>query len=332
MRVEADRVVAPVMYDFSTIDPQIVQQYRGGDMFRLFQRGLASFDDDLQNAVALNHGIDDDGQLDMNMLQAAETAEGYLRGRQGQPVVVADLLYKSKDSMVRIDALVGVLGSEDTLVGTFDRDGWKVGGISLQDQCYKMSAVGAYGPIRHDRTSPESGEGRSDRIMQLKTSAITLGVVQPESDTYWTQQELLAGDDIITWLIEEFGEDEGYELFTGIMMGVRDAEAQKYLLQEPFTTRMKREQAILLELGSKLEAARRKVRAHEAAYKGALAEAYLGLAAVAEEAGDLRHRLPSTNDSNRTSIDDEVIGLSDIEARQRAVQQSQEYLGKLIVR
>lgn len=334
MELGRQTTAEPIVFDFDSLDlNDNLRQHTG---YPLFLAGRAKFAEDLQNAVALGHGIDEEGRLDMDMYQAAQAAESYLEGRQGQPVVLAENIFGPEGNFVRVDALVGVLGTDDKLVGTHRRHNSTYGGIALQGSGYEMSAYRVFGPLRLERSIPMNApESSEDGLLSFDNPTVTLGKPGGEDreDGYRHTQELLAGEDIMEWVKRQFPEPlEGYEIVKGLLMALRTPEAQAYVLQEPYVTLLKAETGTLERIQDKLSAYHTKVAQLEQARLGALAQASLDLSAIEEELVIPAARLPYTHDSNRNHILAEVEGLRDLAARQAAVERAQNYLGKLVVK
>lgn len=332
----------PIVFDFSTL-PEDQQAVQGKNI--LFSAGYASFGNELYDAVAMgSEGIDDEGRLDMDALAAAEAAESYLRGRQGQPVVLADMIRDEDGNVLRVDALLGVLDQGDKLVGAFKGPGgWSYGGIKLEGDCHELTAFSFSGvprapvrlepPVRLERVIIASGGAADFGLLPFDRVSVTLGHPEdprPDRPNWEYTQELVAGEDIMQWVREQFGEEAaGYEMFTGLLMGVRTPKAQAYLLQKPFVTMLAQEQHRLEEISATLGRTRQKVELYDRARAGVLADASLALDALKEKAGPLARRLPYTGD--RTSVVEEVNGVHDIAARQDVVTRSHTYLAGLVL-
>lgn len=322
----------PVVFDFSKLNlSDNLQEHKG---YLLFLGGHASFGDELKDAVALSQGIDDEGHLDMAMYEAAEATQDYLQGRQGQPVVLANHVV-SEGKTVRVDAMVGVLGQDDKLIGLLPRGRNANAGIALQGQCYVLSAYSMGEGLRLERCMPFERDWEEGGYLPLTGPYGSIG--KPERTNahsdYHYAQELVAGEDISAWLEEWFPDTaDQYEMVLGLLMGLRTAEAQAYVLHEPYTDMLQTEQQTLQRISRELSHAHNRISLHERAIQGEYAQASLALASIYDEATFLtRRRLPRTNDSDRNSVVAEVRTLRDIGAREHAVQSAQGYLSNLVV-
>lgn len=246
---------------------------------------------------------------------------------------MADMIHDAEGNLVRLDALVGVLSNGERLIGAFDKGPWKVGGIALKGTCYEMDAENPYGNFRLVRCVPAGGERGAEAVMPLSRPSFTLGKIgdaDPESPRVNTQ-ELIAGDDVMQWLRERFGEGQaGYEIFTGLLQGVRDPQAQARLLQEPYVGRLQTELNAYRTITTALSETEVKVSRYERARDGALAEGELAITAAAQVL--YPNRVPYTRDSDRTSLTADLRGLKDIDARKHTVAKTVEFLGGLVVK
>jgi hypothetical protein len=323
----------PISYDVSTLPEG---HKPDAHVYPYFWVNRTTFGDELQDAVAINRGIDKNGVLDMAMLAGLEAVESYVEGRSGQPIVVAELHYKDPErtKLWRIEALAGVLDDSDKLVGVVrDEKGFGAGGIMLQAETYAVAGCDFYGSFRLENSIPQTFE--NDSVMPIDMLHFRLGRPgyggRSEPETYF--QDVVAGEDILPWLTSRFGEGIGaYSMFCGFLNAFKTAEAQEYILKEPFTSMLTAEQKMLHDIRATLETSRTKIDRLLRAADGEKALASLRLSEIYDEAGALASLIPHTLSSERTHVTAEVSDITDIDRRLSTIKRNAEELGRLVIK
>ena len=306
-----DSEAEPIVFDKTNLSPPLAQP---DELAYRFHFGRLTFGNEIYDTVAINRGIDDEGRLDMSMVAAAESVDEYLKGKQGQPVVMSEFTYY-QDRLVRVCSLVGVLSDEQSLVGRLFDVGAKSGGragIKLKGDCYTVEAdvVDRIRLTRLDRVAFD--------FMPITSRDITLG--KPggghQIDDYRSEQYVTAGEDILKLLEAKLTAPiSRYELWLGLIDGLKDPAARQYMLQSPYSEMLSSELNALHSAVSTLTAAKNKTNLYEAAIRGTRAEASLELAAIELSLGELACRLPYTT----ARVTSEVTALTDYDSRLKAV-------------
>lgn len=241
MKINFEPVIdETIVFDRSDL-PEGFAEKEGG-MSTAFQVNRARFNDPLQTAVAMVGGINEAGELDMVRLRAFEVVREHLRNKDGEAVALIDTLRGESGKIGIISGYIGTLVSGATLFSDIN------GRVSTQipsEYCgefraHSGSERGDNSAIWVDRTATIEGE--------IPTSGFEfkLGVPRGSKETIATQ-EVLAGGEIIPWVVENFGEgSDGYEVYKMLFnaltkRGELITESAKIFAVEPFISLVQRE-------------------------------------------------------------------------------------------
>jgi hypothetical protein len=269
-----------------------------------FALGGAQFQNPLHTLIAQSKGIDPHGNLDMEMLSAAQKTAEYLVGRQGQPVVIVEK--STSDGITLYQGHIGTLDGEPILGfhpsehGSDGNPGIGASGNFHSFNCYIRGRHESLGTQwLNDRTGP----------IPLSTQEIVLGKPQynkgrAEFDN--VTQEIVAGSDIIDWLKTEFNESDGYHFFMNIVWSLTEqdqpAESFNHLLQEPFVSILHEERVALESVRKVIEGYKKRKDLLQKALIGAQAQASLDIDEIAHTHPKLKGRFPQTWTSNQISV------------------------------
>jgi len=231
----------PVVFDISQLDERLL----GHDLYLNFLSRRTSFGEgkriyDL--TAACDDGIDEEGNLNMQLLATIESTLEYAKGHEGEPIAFIQTV--SIDSIKKIDATIGVLALDDVAAGRF---GYTSGtsGLAGQGTPYSLNAYNGSGrkTITVERSIPLD---RSEDIIPFYTHDIKIGQPYSIRDTeVTTVHEVVVGTEIISWIKENFGEtEEGYKMYIGFLQALRANGAESFLNDEFFVKMLAREHQV----------------------------------------------------------------------------------------
>lgn len=317
----------PIVFDVG----QIPEDWGRGDEKRVklaFVCEKVALENPVHNAVALAGGIDPEGKLDMQMVVAAEQAAEYLKDKQGQPVVWVDVARDPENrdkSLVFLNGFIGISGQDEV----FHRAGI----------CVEEGYTGIHG------YTDNNGRYRSQYLTDMDGTALslasqTLRIGYPgyrsERDELDFTQELVAGEDIVPWIIDTLGDDEGYELYMNIVFSLlrhdHNPATLDSMIERPFAESARREYEILQETQSVLQDYAQTVETYRRIIEGETAKANLALEALGRQFTS--GRIPRTFDSYSNDVTEVLNGVEGPKILQRlsAIDFSKSYISKLVTR
>lgn len=271
--------------------------------YSAFALGRVRFQYPLHTLIAQSEGIDPNGNLDMEMLSAAQKTAEYLANKQGQPAVVVEK--STSDGITIYQGHIGVLDGEPILgfhsdKRDYDKPGIGVNGNFHSFHCYIGGHYESLGTQwLTDRTGP----------IPLSSQEIVLGRPQykkGQADFETVSQEVLAGTDIIDWLKAEFNERNGYHFFMNIIWSLTEqdqpSESFDHLLHEPFVSIVNEERVALESARKVIESYKQRKDLLQKALAGAQAQASLDLDEIASSHPKLIGRFPQTQTSYPASV------------------------------
>ena len=328
----------PIMFDRANLP----EGFRGEEegMLAAFKFNRVAFEDDLQTCVAMSYGISESGELDMSMLVAVEQAAEYLERHQGQPVVIANMHTDNspEGKLTSVNGHIATLADGPNLVGLHERadTSQKHPGIAVKDSYSSFDSYTANGELNTQYLRPNSSP-----VIPLSSPELTLGRPGDSKfshDEQEVRQEVVAGEDIVPWIIKTFGSDEnGYHVYMNIVKSVTSGEGVEFaqlesLLQEPFVGMAAAEQAMLRDTREVIANYEFKKTNTVRMLEGFKGEANLALSGIEAAHPGFRNRIPRTNSSypaDVTSSLDDPYG-EQIEGRMKAIDHHQAPLDKLL--
>jgi hypothetical protein len=189
----------PIVFDVNQL-PDGFNDGREGRIQAAFCFDKVKFSDDLQTAVAKCNGIDNEGNLDMQLLSASERTAEYLKGRQGQPVVLINTVSNAETGQEFYSCgYIALLSDAEQLVGLHEDDRGSIsGGIGVQ-----AGKVWFNNYVLNDRLNTQYLHAETTgRVISLSTREFTLGFANHDDElNRVSTQEVIAGEDIIPWII-----------------------------------------------------------------------------------------------------------------------------------
>ncbi len=282
-----------IVFDLSLL-PERYRE-RPDELSIAFALDDARFDDELHTAVAKSRmGISPNGELNMQMLEDAKKAGEYLEGRQGQALIMVRKRYHNGE-LIGITGNVGVIADSEKPLGlhtTYERRDLQAG-ILVDGDSSSFSLFRADGEFH--TTSLRSNETRT---IPLSSDYFAFG---EHKDGY--VQEVIAGDEIVPWIIETLGDGQnGYDFYSTIIRALVVGDAIDHsqldsLLVEPFLSMMVAEREILVEITVAVSSHKSKVESARKILEGANGEANLALSALYERYSKITNSIPQTRNS-----------------------------------
>lgn len=301
-----------------------------------FKFGRASFGNELQDAVAMEYGIDNDGHLDMDMLMAAQEAAAYLEDKTGQPFVLIDVVDLLDTDTRLFNGFVGVV--PEKAVGLHPGQHIPQAGIAVEGKhsaWFEFHTEGEKYATTYLRVDcPE--------IIPFYDQRFKLG---HPGDLYMDRREasaeqyLIAGEEIVPWIIEHIGDGAaGYELYMDIVFSLTrgvdhaDYPALEMILREPFLEMARNESYGLRNAQGAIENYKKKMADIEKMKQGIIGETNFALRSIAQVFEDMENRIPRTNTSYSVKVTEEMDGTygPQIEERLKALERHKDPVDKLI--
>jgi len=289
----------PVVFDVSQLDERL----RDSPLYLHFLARRASFGGDKRAydlTAACVDGIDEEGNLNMDLLASIELAFEHLEGHEGEPVAFVQTV--TTDTIKKIDATIGVLAPDRAVAGIL---GYGSGGAGL----YSLGT-----PYSLNAYNTRDGEGihversvpldHSQGVVPFHTHEVKIG--QPyviQGVEVATAHEVIVGDEIIPWIKATFGETpDGYRMYVGFLQALRANGSESYLNDAFFVKTLAREHQVEKMTQNILNRHLEIERDIQATLEPMLAdnrtETEKKLARVAEFSGDLLPVLESVRNGN----------------------------------
>lgn len=298
-----------------------------------FRLGRVSFDNELNNAVAMGHGINADGELDMQMLTAVEQATEYLSNKQGQAFILFDVARNPENGqVVSIQGPVGVVGSSVDPVGIHQGESSMSAGIAVVDGYTDLRGGYREGAYRSMRLT-----SMGHNIVPFTELYRKVGHPGYEDNRVELEfsQHLVAGEDIAPWIEETFSHIDGYYLYMDIARSVvrhggefaESAISSIYSL--PYADMATIELEALDKVANVLSSYDRKTRELNDLLRAEGATADIALREAEESYGTFPGRMPQSYSSNQIKITESVTNPSglQLEERLRAIGRVRDTLG-----
>jgi len=231
----------PVVFDVAQLDERL----QGGPLYLNFLSRRTTFGEGNRTydlTAACDDGIDEEGNLNMQLLATIESTLEHVRGHEGEPVAFIQTV--SNDSIKKLDATIGVLATDVAVSGKL---GYGSGGSGLAGQGVPYSLNAHNGFNRSNMTVERSVPlDRSEDIVPFYTHDVKIGQPYTIRDTeVTTTHEVIVGDEIIPWIKANFGEtQDGYKLYIGFLQALRANGAESYLKDEFFVKMLAREHQV----------------------------------------------------------------------------------------
>lgn len=329
----------PIVFDIANIDDES-KRGAGNSLANKFHFGWASFDNPLYDLVAMDDGIDDEGHLDMERLDAVEKLQDYLEGRQGQPILMVDIFSEPEGLATGDRDLVYITGYIAQLSGQEPplRLGHG-GGIAVQGKHANLhgytDAAGAY--------NTQYLTEAEQPTLSLKSQTFDLGKPGEGStrDDLDATQVVVAGEEILPWIKATFSPENQYVFYMDVVRTLLrnrpddhlfDASVLDTMIDPEFVERADNELAALSEVAQTLTDYERQVTNLHRVIDGKLGEANLSLEALRNRLGTNPSRLPYTQTSHPISVtaDLDTPTGPQIEDRFRAIKFHSGYLATLV--
>ncbi len=333
----------PVVFDITTL-PEGFNKGTIDEIHAAFVFDRVAFDDDLHTAVARQHGINEQGELDVRMLAATEHVADYLRDKQDQPMILVDTAFEenSERDFVFMHGYIATVDSVDEPVGMVrgSRDNRKQSGIAVTEGFTRLHGYcDQNGSYRSQYLTDQDGS----TAVPLSSREIVIGWPGKDSqrEELSFRQEIVAGQDIVPWIETTFSEDNRYTFYMDVVQSIvrhrnssKDLSVLDCLLVEPYVTLAKRERDTLKDIEQTLKGYDSKVNNLRKMIDGAVAEANLTLGELDSQYRDIKGVVPQSSGSYPlpiTSPLDSPYG-SQLKERQYAIDWYQNTLGPLTLR
>jgi hypothetical protein len=274
----------------------------GGLRGKMYRREV-SFGNPLKDAIALSYGTTDDGELDLRQFESISSLGEYLQDRHGQPFLIADTLWL-EGRHVRTDIAAGVLADLPQPVGVriSDRVGFKTSygiddadaGIAVEGKAYGIELEKFHNTPLRLRRAVVMNEG----VMPFNLPGMFIRVGKPHEGgqvdpaTIKSKQVVVAGEDILPWIQNEFEKNEQYDVFLGLLNALRNTGTEQYLAAADFLRQLAHDRQVLSLAQAALLKAQKAVREERGGF-GIRSTFNIEALRIRQMAGTLlkRHRL-----------------------------------------
>lgn len=331
----------PVTFDVSQLSDREREDAASVSASFVFNR--VRFEDDLQTAVAMCHGISESGELNMAMLEATEAAAEYLADKQAQPFLIIDTVSKDFDghSSLFFTGYIGKVANTEHPVGLhLDAQGQRRAGIAVE----RLHWVHSFTRDSINKLETQYIQPRENTILRLQDGEYTLGIpgaTFPEHENKTARQDLVAGSDILEWLNSIFVDpDDRYDFYMNIIWALRRDEKNNdlthldCLLVEPFISGAREELTMSQEIADTLTTYEFKKKNAQRIIEGSKGEANLALQGIKESHPRFQTRLPRTSTSYPAKVTDSLDDPYGDQVKQRleALERYNDPLWKLLTR
>lgn len=279
----------PIVFDKASL-PDGYRDREGG-MFMAFVTGKARFDSELQTAVAMSEGIDDNGILDLEILAGVEQAAEYLSDKQGQPLFLVETSRDPGSEDIRgLSGFLAVVADVEKPVGIHitEKLNREVPGIAVMPKFTRPSGYRQGG--RYWSQYQSDMDGSRIEFVEQHFAIGSPGYKRRADDETEYRQYIVAGEEIVPWIEEVFVGDDRYFVYKDVVtrLAMRRAEdigavVLDSLLIEPYVSKLEKEYLALQDVSNTLDHYEQVISDAEKIISGAEGNANIALRAVSDK-------------------------------------------------
>lgn len=291
----------------------------------------SSIGNELQDAVAMDCGIRDGGELDMDVLAAVEQVAEHSKLRHNHPFILADVTHDTgTGSTHSVIGLLGVFANQAKLVGVHEGR-WTRPGIAVSSVTNLGISFDARGVVVLDRYGIEDTQIQPLSVNNLVLGRPQLSASAPEGSQ--VRQEFVVGHEIVPWIVETLDDSRnGYTMYRMVLASVIGSAAFldmhiDTLLAEPFIQKALEHEQALETTKLALRSYERRVTAAQKVVEGIRGSADLAL-------DDIRTQYPEFRDQTLFEVTASVSepGAKSVTNRIAAIDRAEAPIAKAVLR